>query len=174
MKVVRLLAAAVALAGSHVVVDGRQTWRTEINDASVAALKTWVNAVRTHTPGTADDAVVTIGLTYEKREDLNTGMSLFLASLMDWGVEDAEQPGSRMAGRGRSFSGRDFLKRAAVLHADAAAYGDLHPRPVSAGKRAQGRQEIEHGKRGRPENLSSAATIPPAPDGRPSPVEHGR
>ncbi|HEX6975327.1 MAG TPA: hypothetical protein VF147_13070 [Vicinamibacterales bacterium] len=58
-----------------------QTPRKNINDASLVALKQWVLAVHEHTPGRGDAAVKAVAAySYETREDLNTGMVLFLGA----------------------------------------------------------------------------------------------
>jgi hypothetical protein len=134
--------------------------RKNINDASYGALQTWVKAVRSHTPGQTDVSVITVaGLSYETREDLNTGMSLFLAALMGWPVDtDNNRTAEAIVAMGRA-AGRDFLKQAAVLHSDVAAYADLVPmRSISTRKRPTPRPQELQVERGR---LPSKEVLPP-------------
>ncbi len=138
--------------------------RKNINDASVAALRTWVQAVRAHTPGRVDESVHTVAaFTYETREDLNTGIDLFLSALMGWSYSTGNNPAAgTIAAMGRA-AGRDLLKQAAVLHSDVAAYGDLHPTPTTAQARAPARrmQELQVGRGGAPEKIPLGDPPPP-------------
>ena len=105
--------------------------RKSITERAAAAIQAWVNAVQSHEPGRSDGAVVTLAaLSYEQREELNAGMALFLEALLkkkidnDAGSADAQ----RIMALGRDAGDATaFLKRAAVLHADVAAYGDRLP-----------------------------------------------
>jgi tetratricopeptide (TPR) repeat protein len=125
------LCVAAAIAALPVAGHG-QDYRKNINDVSVQALENWIGAVRTHTPGRADDAVVMVaGWSFEAREDLNTSIGLFLSALIGGSLKtDNNSAANRVAALGRA-AGKDFLKRAAVLHSDVAAYGDLFPPKVS-------------------------------------------
>jgi tetratricopeptide (TPR) repeat protein len=104
-------------------------------DPTVLALQDWVTSVNTHTPGRADAAVATVSaFSFETRKALSATMGLFLSALMEKvtgrvGTDNDVQ--KRVVEIGRAASRNPgagaFLKRAAVLHSDAAAYGDLHP-----------------------------------------------
>jgi hypothetical protein len=105
--------------------------RKDITERAVAAIQAWVNAVESHEPGRPDSPVVALAsLSYTQREELNLGMALFLETLLskkissEGGSADAQRimALARTAGEARSF-----LKRAAVLHSDVAAYGDRRP-----------------------------------------------
>jgi tetratricopeptide (TPR) repeat protein len=164
MNPMRLVVAIAGLVASITVVSSGQTPRKNINDASLAALKTWVNAVQTHEPGRADASVITVtGFSYETREDLNTGVELFLAMLMGWTVntDDDNKAAQAIVAVGRA-AGKNFLKQAAVLHSDAAAYGHLFPVPVADAAKASTRraQELQV-RRGRPEIIPLDEPIPP-------------
>ena len=51
--------------------------------ATAAAIRSWVEAVKTHVPGRVDDPVVTVArLSYAQREELNVGMEFFLHILV--------------------------------------------------------------------------------------------
>lgn len=147
------------------VVSSGQSPRKNINDASLAALKTWVDAVHAHTPGRPDASVITVaGFSYETREDLNTTMDLFLRSLMGWSYNtDNNKAAQAIVALGRA-AGKDFLKRAAVLHADVAAYGDRAPvRPAGASKRTPPRTQDLHlgGGLSTPTRIQRDDEIPP-------------
>ena len=164
MNPMRLAAAIAALVVSITVVSAGQRPRKNINDASLAALKTWVNAVQTHEPGRADTSVMTVAaFTYETREDLNTGVELFLAALMGWTVNtDDNAAAQAIVAMGRA-AGKNFLKQAAVLHSDVAAHGDLFPAPVVGAEKAPTRRarELQVGRGGRPEIIPHGEPIPP-------------
>jgi tetratricopeptide (TPR) repeat protein len=105
--------------------------RKDITERAVAAMQAWVNAVQSHEPGRFDSPVVALAaLSYPQREELNLGMALFLETLLsrkinnEAGSADAQRIMALGRGAGEATS---FLKRAAVLHADVAAYGDRRP-----------------------------------------------
>lgn len=108
-----------------------------ITGATVVALQSWVDAVRSHTPGHADNAVNTVAtFSYETREDLNVGMELFLRALLRQGFDTkkydthSNQAVKTIVAIGHEAGNPDanaFLKQAATLHADVAAYGDRFP-----------------------------------------------
>lgn len=125
MKVMALAITVVALARG----GAAQEVRMPINDASFSAMQTWVEAVRSHTPGQADAAVTRVAaFSYQTRVDLNAAMPLFLDALLGWPYNTQNNKAAQaIAALGRG-AGRDLLKRAAVLHSDVAAYGDLYPR----------------------------------------------
>jgi tetratricopeptide (TPR) repeat protein len=106
---------------------------TGVTPATVLALESWVQAVKTHTPGRADQPVVVISaLSFETREAMNAGMSLFFAALMGKHPNSDGNQAKRMvvdigltAG---SPTAEAFLTKAVGLHSDAAIYGYLLPR----------------------------------------------
>ena len=130
MKPMRLAAAAAGLLLSLTVVSsgagGQKSKR--ITGATVVALQSWVHAVNTHTPGRADAAVVAVAaLWYEAREELNAGMGLFLQGALGRTYDtDKNKAAETIASMGHA-AGKPFLKQAAVLHSDVAAYSDLFP-----------------------------------------------
>ena len=102
---------------------------------SVLALQAWVTAVRRHTPGKDDDSVAAIDvMSLGARKELNTGLALFFAALNGERVvtsRDAEKQIAEIGRSARQIPGRDaFLKRAAVLHSDAALYRDSSSEPT--------------------------------------------
>lgn len=99
-----------------------------IDGATVAALQSWVQAVKTHTPGRADASVVTVAaFSYETREDLNSGMGLFLRALKGRPYSTDRNKAAEMVAAMGHAAGESFLKKAAVLHSDVAAYANLFP-----------------------------------------------
>jgi tetratricopeptide (TPR) repeat protein len=97
----------------------------DITPVTVAAMAKWVAAVQSHVPGKRDPEVEMVsGLTYDNRWDLSVSMGFFLSYLRAKPLDiknSAEERLARMAGTIRQVPGPDaFLKRAAVLHADAA------------------------------------------------------
>ena len=104
----------------------------DITRSTVLALQAWVDAVRTHTPGSTDASVATVtAFSFETRQDMNAGMGLFLTVLMSRKHRVKSEAEMLVADIGRSARenpGADaFLKRAVVLHSDAAASQDLFP-----------------------------------------------
>jgi tetratricopeptide (TPR) repeat protein len=104
-----------------------------ITPAVALAVKSWAEAVRSHTPGRRDDATEHVAtLTFGRRLELSPGMTLFLSALL--GKRTIASTGSRKdivgaALRARANPGTHaFLKRAAVLHADAAMQNELDDR----------------------------------------------
>lgn len=164
MKAERSAGVVTVAIVSLTLVVSTQDLRKTIDDASLAALRTWVNAVRTHTPGRADDSVLTVaGFSYETREDLNTGMGLFLRALMGWTYKtDRNKAAEAIAAAGHEV-GKDFLKLAAILHSDAAAYADLHPVASNAAGRSPTPRtwKVQLGHGGIPETIVTGDAIPP-------------
>jgi tetratricopeptide (TPR) repeat protein len=156
-----VLATALALLAVRV---GAQKPRKNINDASVAAVRTWVEAVQTHTPGRSDAAVSTVAaFSYETREDLNTGINLFFAALLGGTYDTDNNKAAEIIVEIGHGVGRDFLKRGAVLHADVAAYVERHPlhetvAPKSPGARGQ---ELQIHRGAAPERLPGSEPVPP-------------
>jgi tetratricopeptide (TPR) repeat protein len=125
MRQTGLLGVFLALA---VATTGAQNPKP-ITGQTAVAVQSWVDAVRTHRPGRADAPVPKIAsLSYAEREELNAGLSLFLAALLGWGYDTKGNAAAKEIveighGAGNPTSSA-FLKQAAVLHADVAAYGD--------------------------------------------------
>jgi tetratricopeptide (TPR) repeat protein len=124
---VRIGAAAVVLI---VVIalsagDARARGAREITAATAVAVGDWVTAVRSHTPGQRDAAAIkAAAMTYDDRVDLDAGMELFLSAVQGRAVVTKSPAQKRIADLGstaRQSPGTNaFLKRAAVLHGDAA------------------------------------------------------
>ncbi len=134
------------VAGS--VVDGQQ--EKPITEATVVAIQAWVDAVRSHTPGRADVAVVTVAaLSYPDREELNAGIRLFLKTLHSKSnATPGRGPAGRIVALGRAAGDADadvFLKQAAVFHSDVAAYGE-RPSAASSVDVSPRRQALRFGE----------------------------
>jgi tetratricopeptide (TPR) repeat protein len=135
-----------------------------INDASLAAVRTWVEAVQTHTPGRSDAALSTVAaFSYETREHLNTGINLFFAALLGGTYDTDNNKAAEVIVEIGHGVGRDFLKRAAVLHADVAAYVERNPlhetvAPKSPGARGR---ELQIHRGAAPERLPGSEPVPP-------------
>ncbi|HMC78483.1 MAG TPA: tetratricopeptide repeat protein [Vicinamibacterales bacterium] len=123
----RIVAAAVVLV--LVVAAGADGIRArgarEITAATAVATGDWVAAVRSHTPGQRDAAAVkAAAMTFDDRIDLDAGMELFLSALQGRAVVAKSPAQKRIAELGstarQSPGPNAFLKRAAVLHGDAA------------------------------------------------------
>ena len=163
MKTRRTIVALAAAVVLLVVPLNAQKPRTNIDDASLAALRTWVEAVGAHTPGQSDAAVATVAaFTYDTREDLNTGISLFFAALLGWSYNTGNNKAAQAIVAIGHAAGRDFLKRAAVLHSDVAADGDLHPRPAALPAKAPPRrmQQLQLGRGGAAQTFTLDEPIP--------------
>ncbi len=121
---------------------------------SIAALQAWVDAVKSHQPGMQDKGVIeTMHLVYKTRVHLNTAMPMFMRYLEMERLQtpavtrDNEQRRAREIAHSVTQSpGREvFLKRAAVLHSDAAILTDrtggfedpTAPRPVPWSERSR-------------------------------------
>src|SRR3954447_24709252 len=94
---------------------------------SADALLVWVTAVREHQPGKADaPAGIVAGLSYGDRVRLNPAMQLFLNAVRGQPVVTKSESARQIMELFRSVR-RDpglapFLRRAAVLHTDAAVF----------------------------------------------------
>lgn len=107
--------------------------------ATVEAIERWTGHVMSHVPGQADTAVRAVWLlTMEDRQTMHGGMALFLAAVMAGNQITTEFPtDGRIVAVGvalaRSPGTPEFLKRAAVLHGDAAMLGYRPPsvRPIT-------------------------------------------
>jgi hypothetical protein len=145
VSAMRLVAAAVCFGLALTSPRGAAAQdRKDITGRAVAAMQAWVNAVQSHEPGRSDGPVVSLAaLSYTQREELNLGMALFLETLLskkinnEAGSADAQRIMALARGAGEATA---FLKRAAVLHSDVAAYGDRRPddrRPPSSNRDVQ-------------------------------------
>ena len=96
----------------------------EIDYATVAAFEQWVGSVQHHVPGSADEALTqTAQLTFEQRGLLDEGMSLFLNALRGRSPRATTAAAKHLFKLAREAGAGNpnvFLKRAAVLHGDAA------------------------------------------------------
>jgi tetratricopeptide (TPR) repeat protein len=119
--------ACAAVAITHV------TAADAINDATAAVIQQWADAVEVHVAGNPDEAVATVcRMSYRDRVDMNAGIDLFLMALQ--GAEHrsrnrAVQAVIAVAHRAGQPLPATFLKRAAILHTDAAIYRALFPLP---------------------------------------------
>jgi tetratricopeptide (TPR) repeat protein len=99
---------------------------------SVEALHRWVDAVNNHVPGRPDDAVGSVvAMTYGARLELNTSFPLFMRVLREELVttrSEIEKGVTAYARMVRNDPGTEtFLKRAAILHADAVVFAGRFP-----------------------------------------------
>jgi tetratricopeptide (TPR) repeat protein len=107
------------------VQDRDERGADEITATTVLAVEAWVSAVNNHTPGRRDAAVAAVSaLTFGQRRHLNAGMGLFLNHLLAKGgitKTEAEKHIAQIGLATRRIPGASaLLKRAAVLHSDAA------------------------------------------------------
>lgn len=165
MSVARHGAVVVATIVALTAVGSGQGWRKKVDGASVVALQAWVNAVRAHTPGRADASVVAVAAyPYETREILNTGMGYFVAALTERVYDTDNNPAAEQCATLGREAGRGFLKQAAVLHSDVAAYSVLYPAPPSGPAKAPQRstQDLRLGMGwGTPDRIPGSDPIPP-------------
>jgi tetratricopeptide (TPR) repeat protein len=99
---------------------------------SVDALETWINAVKAHQPGTADRPVAFVGaLKYSDRVILNPAMTVFLAAVRAGSTIARSDQQNRIVDLARAVRNNPgfsaFLRRAALLHTDAAIFRDRQP-----------------------------------------------
>jgi tetratricopeptide (TPR) repeat protein len=102
---------------------------------SVEALRRWVAAVREHTPGKADaSAGFVAGLKYSDRLRLNPAMQVFLKAVREPDAAPArgsQRPIQDLVYEMRANSGvAAFLRRAVILHTDAAVFAVEFPELV--------------------------------------------
>lgn len=117
--------ASIAVFVALTIAGGSAGASDEITGATAVAVARWTAAVRSHVPGRRDASLGQIAaLTFDERVELNPGMMLFLSALLGKGVvtnTDSKKHISDLAREVRQNPGVDaFLKRAAVLHSDAA------------------------------------------------------
>jgi len=96
--------------------------------ATAEAIERWAEAVTSHAPGEADHAVRVVWLlTSEDRKTLHPGMALLLDAVAGKRVTAKSPSERRIADIGVALAlspgAPEFLKRAAVLHGDAAMLG---------------------------------------------------
>src|SRR3954471_14345401 len=106
----------------------------QLTPESAQLLYRWAKAVNEHVPGYPDEAVVTVArMTYGDRQTLSPSHALFMRKLRDEIVpahNDVERDILDFARAARVDPGMAaFLKRAAVLHADAVVFGSRFPPP---------------------------------------------
>ena len=95
----------------------------------MAAVEAWVSQVSRHTPGHDDESVEAIqAMAFDARVELNGGLALFFAALNRPAprliASELTQSVGEIALKVNQSPGREaFLKRAAILHTDAAIYG---------------------------------------------------
>ena len=111
----------------------------EITAATVLAIGRWVAAVKSHKPGQRDAAVNEVSaLSFGERKAMNAGMPLFFSALLNSGrVLHTNGEGEKhliQLARGTRLTPGPvaFLKRAAVLHSDAAMSGERPVEPDGA------------------------------------------
>jgi tetratricopeptide (TPR) repeat protein len=110
-----------------------------LTNATLIAMRAWVDAVRTHEPGHADAPVTRVsGLSLDTRTDLDAGMPLFvlaLTSIKPMEMDLTSEPQRLIVDLARSVRGNPgaqaFLQRAAILHSDAAMFGDRYDPQVA-------------------------------------------
>ena len=107
-----------------------------ITPDTVTAIESWTVAIQSHIPSEIDEHVKRVSAwSYEEREELHTGMALFLRSLQRGNAPSRNIPARRVVELGRAAASPDanaFLKRAAIFHADVAIYGERPPATTSA------------------------------------------
>lgn len=158
MTGLRLAAAAVAIVLFTGVAHGQNP--KPITGDTVAVLETWMQAVKTHVPGQMDDPVATVAaFSYATREELNAAMPLFFRVLTQKKYDTGGNPAAGAVAAKAHAAGTSFLKQAAVLHADVAAYSERLPvRSTGSTRAAKPASEVTVG-RGRPARL--VQDVPP-------------
>jgi tetratricopeptide (TPR) repeat protein len=123
--------ACVSVAIMHV------TATDDITDATAAVIQKWADAAEMHVAGHPDEAVATVcRMSYRDRVDMNAGIDVFFKVLQgaEYRSKDnrAVQAVIAVARRAGQPAPATFLKRAAILHTDAAIYRALFPSPPEA------------------------------------------
>jgi len=125
---VRLVSAAIAvLLGGAAPLAAQSVQSAEL-------LERWVTAAGTHVAGTVDAAVGSVvALRYRERVELNPAMRMFLAHMRGEKFATKDEGGKRVIAAARQVEETPgvtaFLKRAVVLHTDAAIFADRFPAP---------------------------------------------
>ena len=107
--------------------------RAEQADVAAAVdVQAWADAVRHHVPGQQDDAAAWVSaLTPERRTALRNGLGLFREALTGKNVRVSSAAEKRVADLGadiaKSPGPTEFVRRALVLHSDAAITALEHP-----------------------------------------------
>jgi tetratricopeptide (TPR) repeat protein len=160
----QMIATAALIVGIGVLTRAQTNPYPQISDVSLTAVQRWAAAVETHTPGRADGSVAGVAaLSYAEREELNNGVGLFLTAVMGWKARtDGNRAAETILALGQQYD-RNFVKRAAVLHADAAAYGNLVPaaRKDAAKEPSRRKEELQMGSGAAPQQLPYNKPIPP-------------
>jgi tetratricopeptide (TPR) repeat protein len=132
--------ALLALAVAALAVAPGSAQQLELVPAHADAIERWTDAVMSHTPGQADTAVRAVwALTREDRRALHPGMAWILDAIADKRITTRTPVERRIVDIGlqlaRNPGNDEFLKRAIVLHGDAAMAGFLPPliRPAPPG-----------------------------------------
>lgn len=117
----------VVLAGG-----GGRAQTPPITPSTAEAIERWVDAVTSHVPGETDAAVRAVwSMTREDRKTLHPGMAPLLDAAAGKRVTSRSPLVRRIADIGaqlaRSPGAAEFVKRAAVLHGDAAMLGYIPP-----------------------------------------------
>jgi tetratricopeptide (TPR) repeat protein len=104
------------------------------DDASVESLRRWVSAVREHGQGKPDAAAgVIASMSYAERSRLNPAMQVFQRVLRVEPGRPQTRPIGEIFALARSVRQdpgvAPFLRRAAILHSDAAIYRENFPEP---------------------------------------------
>jgi len=104
------------------------------DEASAAALQQWVAAVREHKPGKPDAAASTVAsMSYAERRQLHPAMETFLHDLHSQTARSRSPAQAQILELVRSVKENPgvglFLRRAVILHTDAAVYESRLPSP---------------------------------------------
>jgi tetratricopeptide (TPR) repeat protein len=106
------------------LVSGPVLHAADITETTFAAFVEWTDAVKAHVPGRTDDPLsYAMSLGFDRRVELDEGMPFFLSALKGRTPVADSDPKKRLVKLARDAAAGDpnlFLKRAAVLHADAA------------------------------------------------------
>jgi tetratricopeptide (TPR) repeat protein len=131
------------------------------DEASAQALRRWAAAVVRHQPGSADaSAAFVASLTYGQRLQLNPAMELFLKVLRGENgsrADAAQRAIADLCAAVRKDPGAEaFIRRAAVLHTDAAVFATRLPRPDES---AQPPAAARRGRQASTPLMSSRRTV---------------
>ena len=133
-----MIARRAAAIGAVVALLGTAPSAGAQPQASVDALQQWADAVRKHEPGKPDPAAAHVASwSYAHRVELNPAMERFLAMPRDEGLVSRTPQQEAIAALFRSV-GKDpgmpaFLRRASMLHTDAAIFAEDLPEPPDDG-----------------------------------------
>jgi len=105
-----------------------------ITNATAAVIQKWAHAVEGHVAGKPDEAVATVcSMSYRERAAMNAGMDLFFMALPGGEFRSKDNSAAQAVIAVAHAAGQPlpatFLKRAAILHTDAAIFRALFPRP---------------------------------------------